>query len=79
MGDGKITIQRCLERGKSSGRSDDNAESLKKRIRTYNESTRPIIDMYTKQNLVKTIDASRDVETVFKDVQKLFDEFYQQH
>lgn len=29
--DEKTSIQRCLERGKNSGRSDDNEESLKKR------------------------------------------------
>ena len=27
----KICVDRCLERGKASGRTDDNAESLKKR------------------------------------------------
>lgn len=39
----EICIERCLERGKSSGRSDDNRESLEKRIQTYLESTKPII------------------------------------
>ena len=29
--DEKTSIERCLERGKDSGRSDDNEESLKKR------------------------------------------------
>ena len=37
----EICIERCLERGKSSGRSDDNRESLEKRIQTYLESTKP--------------------------------------
>jgi adenylate kinase family enzyme len=34
------------------------------RIATYNEETRPIIEIYEKKNLVKRIDASNDVEKV---------------
>jgi hypothetical protein len=28
----KISVSRCLERGKNSGRTDDNEESIKKRL-----------------------------------------------
>ena len=31
-----VCLERAMERGKSSGRSDDNPESFKKRITTYN-------------------------------------------
>ena len=34
------------------------------RIVTYNESTRPVIERYEKDNLVKRIDASNDVDKV---------------
>ncbi|CAF2750096.1 unnamed protein product [Rotaria sp. Silwood2] len=60
--DEKTCVGRCLERGKGSGRTDDNEESLKKRIVTYNNSTRPVIEFYEKENLVKHIDASNDVD-----------------
>ena len=30
-----VLLERLLERGKTSGREDDNAESIKKRFRTY--------------------------------------------
>ena len=36
-----VLVARLLERGKSSGRSDDNEESILKRLRTYGESTLP--------------------------------------
>ena len=36
-------VQRITERGKTSGRNDDNAESLKKRFHTYMQETMPII------------------------------------
>ncbi|XP_062849847.1 UMP-CMP kinase [Trichomycterus rosablanca] len=69
----KVCIDRCLERGKSSGRTDDNKESLQKRIQTYLQSTRPIVDQYEKLGKVRTIDASRSVDEVFADVKQLFD------
>ncbi|CAO2639549.1 UMP-CMP kinase, partial [Lemmus lemmus] len=60
----KICIERCLERGKSSGRTDDNRESLEKRIQTYLQSTKPIIDLYEEVGKVRKIDASRSVDEV---------------
>ncbi|XP_073741140.1 UMP-CMP kinase-like [Callorhinus ursinus] len=68
----EICIERCLERGKSSGRSDDNRESLEKRIQTYLQSTKPIIDLYEEMGKVKKIDDSRSVE-VFDEIDKIFD------
>ncbi|XP_027009477.1 UMP-CMP kinase isoform X1 [Tachysurus fulvidraco] len=69
----EVCINRCLERGKSSGRTDDNKESLEKRIQTYLQSTRPIIDLYEKQGKVRRINASRSVDEVFADVKLIFD------
>ena len=62
--DERTSIDRCLERGKQSGRKDDNEESLNLRIVTYNQSTRPIIELYEEKNLVQHIDASKDVDKV---------------
>ncbi|XP_035267850.1 UMP-CMP kinase-like isoform X1 [Anguilla anguilla] len=67
----QVCIDRCLERGKSSGRTDDNRESLEKRIQTYLQSTRPIIELYQRQGKVRTVDASRGVDEVFADVKAL--------
>nr|XP_028699819.1 UMP-CMP kinase isoform X1 [Macaca mulatta] len=69
----RICIERCLERGKSSGRSDDNRESLEKRIQTYLQSTKPIIDLYEEMGKVKKIDASKSVDEVFDEVVQIFD------
>ncbi|KAM4721161.1 UMP-CMP kinase [Rhinophrynus dorsalis] len=71
--DNETCIRRCLERGKSSGRSDDNRESLEKRIQTYLQSTRPIIDLYEKTGKVRKVDASKTVDEVFVKVQEIFD------
>ncbi|XP_058449609.1 UMP-CMP kinase [Malaya genurostris] len=66
-------IQRCLKRGESSGRSDDNLESLKKRFNTYLNDTMPIVDHYKKQDLVRTIDAIAGPDEVFEKVKVTFE------
>ncbi|XP_073400473.1 UMP-CMP kinase isoform X1 [Dendrobates tinctorius] len=71
--DNETCIARCLERGKSSGRSDDNRESLEKRIQTYLQSTRPIIDLYEQRGKVRKVDASKSVDQVFNKVQEIFE------
>ncbi|XP_026854176.2 UMP-CMP kinase isoform X1 [Electrophorus electricus] len=69
----EVCIDRCLERGKSSGRTDDNRESLNKRIETFLQCTRPIIEQYERQGKVRTIDASHSVDEVFNNVKKILD------
>ncbi|XP_055545161.1 UMP-CMP kinase [Wyeomyia smithii] len=67
-------IVRCLRRGESSGRSDDNLESLKKRFNTYINDTMPIVEHYKKLDLVKTIDAVAGPDEVFEKVKWPFAE-----
>lgn len=67
-----ICSDRILKRGATSGRVDDNVESLRKRFNTYSNETKPIIDYYEKQGLVRKVDATRAPEYVYSDVEKLF-------
>jgi len=68
----EICTDRILKRGATSGRVDDNLDSLKKRFNTYSNETKPIIDHYDKLNLVRKVDATRGEEDVYKDVEELF-------
>ena len=43
---------RLLERGKTSGRVDDNEETIKKRLQTFHNQTRPVIDYFSEKNKV---------------------------
>ncbi|CAM1506525.1 Fc.00g061660.m01.CDS01 [Cosmosporella sp. VM-42] len=56
---------RLLERGKTSGRSDDNMESIRKRFRTFIETSMPVVDYFGKQGKVAKIDATVSPEQVF--------------
>lgn len=67
-----VCVERCLKRGQSSGRSDDNEESLKKRFQTFVNDSLPIINHYKEQDLVKEIDGQREPGVVFEEVKKLF-------
>ncbi|CAH0753322.1 unnamed protein product [Bemisia tabaci] len=68
-----VCIQRCLKRGAAgSGRTDDNEESLKKRINTYNNDSLPIIKHFEAQNLVRRIEADKSPDDVFAEVKTLF-------
>ncbi|TSL47707.1 UMP-CMP kinase [Bagarius yarrelli] len=60
----EVCVNRCLERGKTGGRDDDNKESLERRIQMYLNFTRPIIERFEKLGKVHTIDASRSVNEV---------------
>jgi len=61
----QVMLNRLLERGKTSGREDDNVESIKKRFRTYEYDTMPVIQHYTKLNKVTEIDSSPPIDVVY--------------
>lgn len=61
----EIMEERMLERAKTSGRSDDNPETIKKRLDTFHTLTKPLIEYYKKKNLLVTIDADGDIDTVY--------------
>jgi len=60
-----VMLSRLLERGKTSGREDDNVESIKKRFRTYANETMPVIEHYASLNRVAKIDSSPSVDEVY--------------
>lgn len=49
--------RRILNRGKTSGRSDDNDEVITKRLQTYKDTTKPVKDLYANKGLLTEIDA----------------------
>lgn len=68
-------INRIMERSKTSGRNDDNIESLKKRFETFKKETMPIVELYDKQGKARKINALRNVDEVFDDVKKAFQDY----
>ncbi|EGI61842.1 PREDICTED: adenylate kinase [Acromyrmex echinatior] len=56
-------------------RSDDNEESLKKRLATYHTQTAPLVDYYALQGIHYYINAAQSAEKVFKDIDQIFLKF----
>lgn len=66
--DSEAIVQRLLQRGKEQGRSDDNEETIRRRIDVYGEQTTPLIDIYERRGLVKRIDGMKDIDTVTAEI-----------
>jgi adenylate kinase len=49
-------------------RADDNVETVKARLATYEEQTRPLIDYYKSKSLLHTVDGARDPEAIYEDI-----------
>ncbi|RLN31602.1 hypothetical protein BBJ28_00005549 [Nothophytophthora sp. Chile5] len=61
-----VMEERLLERGKTSGRTDDNADAIRKRFHTYLESTMPVVQYYEKLDKVFKVDATPGPDEVFE-------------
>ncbi|XP_057289382.1 uncharacterized protein LOC130612110 [Hydractinia symbiolongicarpus] len=68
----EVLVSRLLARAAHSGRIDDNEETIKKRISLFHEKTTPVIEHY--DDIVATIQADRDIDDVFEDTCKAFDQ-----
>ena len=64
-------LERILKRGETSGRTDDNVESAKKRFATFNNCTVPVVDHYRSQDLVFGIDAVQPIDDVFTETKRV--------
>ena len=63
---------RLIKRGATSGRSDDNAETIRKRFRTFNADSMPVIEELQKLDAVRFVSADGSVEEVFQRVLAAF-------
>jgi adenylate kinase len=62
--------KRILERGKTSGRSDDNSKTIKARLKIYRTQTAPLLEYYKEQGKIINIDGQPAIAAVFKNIQK---------
>ncbi len=62
-----------IERLTNRGRTDDvDVKVVQKRIDSYNKLTRNVIEYYSLQGKVRTIDTSRSVQQIFDEISPLF-------
>lgn len=68
-----VMTQRLINRGKTSGRVDDNVETIRKRLETFHSATKPVCDYYAKRGKLAVLDAMRSPEEIFADVNNELD------
>lgn len=51
----EMLMERLINRGKTSGRADDNAETIKKRLDVYHAQTTPLIAWYEAEGIRHTV------------------------
>lgn len=66
-------VQRLLYRGISSGRTDDNYETIQHRIRVYHEKTAPVKAYYKGLGCAVDIDGTGSLSEVFRRISKALD------
>ena len=50
----EVMVERLLNRAKTSGRVDDNEETIKKRLKTFENQTLPVLEVFNDR--VKKVD-----------------------
>ena len=66
-------MKRLIKRGQESGRSDDNAETIKKRLNVYHSQTAPLIEWYEKEGIRHHIDGLGELDRIFSDICAVID------
>ncbi len=67
---------RLLERGKTSGRADDqNEELIRNRVKEYNTKTAPVADYYAKQNKFSGIYGIGEIAEIFNQISAIVDKY----
>lgn len=65
------SVTRLLNRGKTSGRSDDNEKVIRNRLKEYAEKTLPVLQFYRDKGIYVEIDGSESIENVKLSVTKI--------
>jgi adenylate kinase len=66
-------IDRLLKRGQTSGRSDDNMETIQKRLKVYELQTAPVSDFYKNLNKYAAVNGMGSVDEIFERISSVLD------
>lgn len=61
-----VMLSRLLKRGETSGRDDDNIESIRKRFRTFEQTSMPVVNEFEKKGKVISVEATGSVDEVYE-------------
>ena len=61
-------VERMLNRGKQTGRADDNLETIKNRLQVYHNQTHPLREYYTREGKYLPINGSGSVDEIYDNI-----------
>lgn len=61
-------VKRLIQRGKDSGRSDDNIDAIGNRLKIYHSTTQPLKDYYCNEGNYKAVKGSGSVDDIFANI-----------
>lgn len=67
-------IERLVDRGRTSGRNDDNIETIRRRLKIYTESTAPLLEFYKGRGILVDVGGTGSVDEVFERIRRRLDE-----
>lgn len=73
MVDEQLLIQRLIERGKVSGRKDDNLNTIRHRIAVYHQQTEPIAHYYLHQGNYFAVNGNHTMADVFLQIMRILE------
>lgn len=74
--DNNSLIERLLERGKSSGRADDQSvEKINMRLQEYDNKTKPLIEYYNDQNKFYSINGIGSLEQITSRIVEVIEDY----
>lgn len=70
-----VMLERLLKRGETSGRDDDNIESIRKRFRTFEETSMPVVTDFENKGKVIRVEATGTQEEVYARIRKALEAY----
>lgn len=67
-------VERLLKRGQESGRSDDNLETIQKRLSVYHAQTAPLADYYARQGVHYALEGSGAMSDITARISAVIDQ-----
>jgi len=71
--DNETMVKRLLKRAETSGRADDNEETIRQRLNVFSESTKPVVEHYGKANKLHQVNGLQGIDEVFAEVSAVFE------
>jgi adenylate kinase len=72
--DTEEVVARLLKRAEIEGRADDNEETIRERMRVYDQQTAPLLDYYRERGLLREVEGMGSVEEVAEAIRRALEQ-----